>query len=95
MEQLVTAAEGVFLIVLTIASIKGLASILRRIRTQPYVTYCAVYVLVWAGIFGIIANFGILERQRSSMLPFYFVLLSLPALERIRPTHEWGVRARS
>jgi hypothetical protein len=94
MEQLVTAAEGVFLIVLSIASYKGFASILRRVRTQPYVTYCAVYVLIWAAVFGIISNFGILERQRSTMLPFFFVLLSLPALERIRSTNEWGVRDR-
>src|SRR6185436_2195806 len=83
MEQLVTAAEGTFLIVLTLASFKGLLSILRRIRTQPYVTYCAVYVLIWAAVFGIISNFGILERQRSTMLPFYFLLLALPARERV------------
>ena len=95
MEQLVTAAEGVFLIVLSIASFKGILSILRRVRTQPFVTYCAAYVLIWAAVFGIISNFGILERQRSTMLPLYFVLLCLPALERVRTTNEWGVRARS
>jgi len=94
-EQLVTAAEGVFLIVLSIASFKGIASILRRIRTQPYVTYCAVYVLIWAAVFGIISNFGILERQRSTMLPFYFTLLCLPALKRVRPHHERSVRAQT
>jgi len=95
MEQLVTAAECIFLVGLTIASIKGLASVFRRIRTQPYVTYCAVYVLVWAAIFGIISNFGILERQRSTMLPFYFVLVSLPALARTRSTEQRSVRTRS
>jgi hypothetical protein len=95
MEQLFTAAEGLFLIVLSIASYKGFASILRRIRTQPYVTYCAMYVIVWAAVFGIISNFGILERQRSTMLPFYFALLCLPALERVRSTNEQGVRSRA
>jgi len=94
LEQLLTAAEGIFLIVLSIASYKGLASILRRIRTQPYVTYSAMYVLLWAAIFGIISNFGILERQRSTMLPFYFVLLCLPAFSRADSSpREWGMRS--
>ena len=95
MEQLATAAEGVFLIGLSIASFKGLASIVRRARRQPYVTYCTVYVLTWAAIFGIISNFGILERQRSTLLPFYFVLLCLPALERISPRDKRGARTRA
>jgi hypothetical protein len=95
MEQLVAAAEGFFLIGLTIASLKGLSSVFRRARRQPYVAYCAVYVLTWAAIFGIISNFGILERQRSTMLPFYFVLLCLPALETVRPAREWSVRSRA
>jgi len=95
LEQLVTAAEGAFLIVLSIASYKGLASVLRRIRTQPYVTFCAMYVIIWAAVFGIISNFGILERQRSTMLPFYFALLCLPALSRVDSTPEWGVRTRT
>jgi hypothetical protein len=95
MEQLVTAAEGVLLIVLSIASYKGLLSILRRIRTQPFVTYCAVYVLIWAAVFGIISNFGILERQRSTMLPFYFVLLCLPAIAPTSRTERWSVRTTS
>jgi hypothetical protein len=93
-EQLVTAAEGVFLIVLAIANYKGLASILRRIRTQPYVTYCATYILIWAAVFGIISNFGILERQRSTMLPFFFVALCLPPLTRTDSSREWGMRGR-
>jgi len=67
---------------------------LRRIRTQPYVTFCSMYVIVWAAVFGIISNFGILERQRSTMLPFYFVLLCLPALSRVESTPEWGMRGR-
>ena len=95
MQQLITAAEGAFLIGLTIVSFKGVMSIFRRIRTQPYVTYCAAYVLIWAAIFGVIANFGILERQRSTMLPFFFVVLCLPALSRDRTTQDWGVRTRA
>lgn len=80
LEQIVTAAEGVFLVVLSIMSYKGLLSVLRRIRSQPYVTYAALYVLLWAAVFGIISNFGILTRQRSQMLPFYFLLVCLPGL---------------
>jgi hypothetical protein len=94
LEQLVAAAEGAFLIVLSIASYKGLLSVLRRLRTQPYVTYSALFVLLWAAVFGIISNFGILARQRSQMLPFYFLLLSLPALAARLPQRERTSTAR-
>jgi hypothetical protein len=85
LEQLVTATEGLFLVALTLTSLRGILSIFRRLRSQPYVTYAAIYVLLWAMVFGIISNFGILTRQRSQMLPFFFLLISLPALASLGP----------
>ena len=42
--------------------------------------FALAYVLLWILAFGIIANFGILARQRTQMYPFYFVLLSVAAV---------------
>jgi len=78
-EQLFTAVEGMVLIVITGLSVRRLLTVPRRFRTQPYVAFAAVYVLLWTLAFGVIANFGILARQRTQMLPFYFVLLAVPA----------------
>jgi hypothetical protein len=76
-EQIVTALEGVFLFGLCIASWRRLRSVLRRVRSEPYVTYALVYLLMFFFAFGTVGNFGILARQRSQAMPFVFVLLAL------------------
>jgi xanthosine utilization system XapX-like protein len=78
-EQLLGAAEGMVLLVLTAASARRLLTVPRRLRAQPYVMFALAFVLLWILAFGVIGNFGILARQRTQMLPFYFVLLSVPA----------------
>lgn len=79
LEQVVTAAEGVVLLLLAFGSLPRLRTMPGRLRSQPYVTFALVYVIMWVLVFGNIGNFGILARQRSSMLPFAFVLLSITA----------------
>ncbi len=79
-DQLVTAFEGLFLAILTVTSFRRLRTLPRRLRAQPYVMLSLAYVLLWILAFGIIANFGILARQRTQMYPFYFVLLSVTAV---------------
>lgn len=79
-EQILTAAEGLFLAILTAASWRRLLTIPRRLRAQPYLMLSLAYVLLWILAFGVIANFGILARQRTQMLPFYFALVSVAAV---------------
>ena len=82
-EQIVTSLEGLFLLGLVLASWQRLASIFGRLRSEPYVTYAVVYLLMFFFAFGTISNFGILARQRSQALPFLFVLLALyPAIHK-------------
>jgi len=47
-------------------------------RTNPYVTFAVVYALAFIIAFAGFANFGILARQRTLMLPLFLVLLALP-----------------
>jgi hypothetical protein len=90
-EQIATALEGVFLLGLTIASWRRLATVFGRLRSEPYVTYAVVYLLMFFFAFGTMSNFGIVARQRSQAIPFVFVLLSL-ALPT-RKTESKDVRA--
>ena len=79
-EGRLSAAEGLVLVVLTVMSFRRLRTIPRRLRAQPYVMFALSFVLLWILAFGIIANFGILARERTQMLPFYFVLLSVTSV---------------
>lgn len=78
-EALVTSVEAMFLAALCVLSWRRLLTIPRRLRSQPYVAVACAYLLMFFFAFGSIANFGILARERSQMMPFVFVLLALPA----------------
>ena len=67
-------------IVLAVVGWRRLLSIPKRIRPEPYVAMALAYVLMFIFAFGTIANFGILARERSQMMPYVFVLLSLTAV---------------
>jgi hypothetical protein len=72
-----TAFEALFLAGLAVASWRRLATIPFRLRRDPYVAYALSVVLMLIFALGTIGNFGILSRQRSQIVPFVFVLLSL------------------
>jgi hypothetical protein len=93
-EALIAAAEGVLLIAVTAASWRRLVLLPRKILREPYVAYALSMVLLFCFVFSVIANFGILTRQRTQVLPLLFVLLAIPpkgttpvaAQPRRRPT---------
>jgi hypothetical protein len=74
---LISAVEGLFLLVLTIQRLPWIVFAFRRVRRQPYVLMAAIYIALFVFAFSSIGNFGILARQRSMVLPVYAVLLSL------------------
>jgi hypothetical protein len=79
-DQFVTSLEALGLLLLIIASWRRLLSVPSRLRTQPYVALSLAFVLVFFFVFAVISNFGILARERTMMLPFVFVLLSVTVL---------------
>lgn len=93
-EALIAAAEGVLLIAVTAASWRRLVLLPWKILREPYVAYALSMVLLFCFVFSVIANFGILTRQRTQVLPLLFVLLAIPpkgttpvaAQPRRRPT---------
>jgi len=79
-EALGTSLEALGLLVLAVVGWRRLLSIPRRIRAEPYVALAIAFILMFIFAFGTIANFGILARERSQMMPYAFVLLSLTAV---------------
>ena len=76
------AAEDAVLLLLSLGRLRWTVSALRSSRRQPYVAFALACAGLLVGAFSAIANFGILARQRTQILPFYFVLLSIPPRDR-------------
>jgi hypothetical protein len=79
----VTALESTLLLCLTVARRRGVWQALRHPRRRPYVAFVVVYSLLFVFAFSSIANFGILARERTQVLPFFLVLLAVPAVRRV------------
>ncbi len=94
LSTIITAAEGVLLLGLSLLSLSRLARLPSALVRNAYVAYAAAFTFMFCYVFAFIANFGILARQRSQVLPFLFVLLALPAVtakrQRQRPDRATG-----
>jgi hypothetical protein len=79
--QILASLEGLALASFMVYRRKSIALSLRRIRTSPFLFYCWTVTLLYAITFQAFANFGLLVRERSLVLPALYVLLCLdPAL---------------
>lgn len=76
------AAEGTFLLLLSLVRWRWILSAVRRVRVQAYLGFALVYTLLFTLAFSSFSNFGILTRERVQVLPFYLVLLAVPATTR-------------
>ena len=83
-QGVVSAFEGVFLMLLCLRSLRRLRRIPSEMVSTPYVMFALVYVLVFVFAFSTIGNFGILVRQRVQVYPLFFVMLAIPATARLR-----------
>jgi hypothetical protein len=79
------ALEGTFLLLLTVLRIRWIKAALRSIRRQPYIGLAIIFTGLFVIAYSSIGNFGILVRQRSSVLPLFLVLLSVPPKGRLSP----------
>lgn len=85
----VTALESFMLLCLTISRRRAVWQAIRHPRRRPYMAFVLVYLALFVFAFSTIANFGILARERTQLLPFFLVLLVIPAGRRVpstRPT---------
>jgi hypothetical protein len=82
-QLLIAALEGTVLLGLAAMSIKSFRHIPSRLRRQPYLVLCATYTLMFVYAFSSFSNFGILTRQRVTVLPFALVFLALAGKEYV------------
>jgi hypothetical protein len=82
----VTALESFVLLCLTISRRRAVWQAIRHPRRRPYVAFVLVYMALFVFAFSTIANFGILARERTQLLPFFLVLLVIPSGRRAAPT---------
>ena len=75
--QILASFEGIALAGFIVYRRKSVALSLRRIRTSPFLFYCWTVTLLYAITFQAFANFGLLVRERSLVLPALYVLLCL------------------
>jgi hypothetical protein len=85
--QILASLEGVALAGFIIYRRSSVAMSLRQIRSSPFLFYCWTLTLLYAITFQAFANFGLLVRERSLVLPALYVLLCLDP-SRARPTTE-------
>ncbi|WP_432478362.1 hypothetical protein [Nocardioides sp. GXQ0305] len=84
-QMLLAAAESALLMLLVVLAWRSLVQVPGRLRREPYLIMCLVYVLLFIFAFSNFSNFGMLTRQRVQVLPFVLVFL---ALRRPPPTYE-------
>ena len=77
--QLLSSLESALLVGLIVARLSSLRAALRRARSTPFLLYCWTFVILYAATFSSIANFGLLVRQRSLVMPAMFALISVRA----------------
>ncbi len=75
--QLLASLESVVLIGFIVVRFSSIKFALRKARSTPFILFCWVLTLLYAMTFSSFANFGLLVRQRSLVLPALFVLIAI------------------
>jgi Uncharacterised nucleotidyltransferase len=84
--QLLSSVESAVLVGIIVARLSSVRAALRQARSTPFLLFCWVLIILYAATFASFANFGLLVRQRSLVLPALFVLLAVRAPDRPPPT---------
>jgi hypothetical protein len=75
--QLLASLESALLAGLMVIRISSLRLSLSRSRTTPFLMYAWILTILYSLTFASFANFGILVRQRSLVLPALYVLIAV------------------
>lgn len=81
-QELVAGLEGTFLLLFALARIRWVIAAVRSVVKQPYVLMAMIHSGLFVLAFSSVSNFGILVRQRSSLLPFALIFLCIPPKRR-------------
>ena len=94
--ELVAAGENTLLLGLLFLSLRQLRIIPRAAFARPYVMMCLIYTAGFMYAFAALGNLGLIERERSMLLPFLLVLLGIPrSPKHTRHPYDWELRRRA
>jgi hypothetical protein len=89
-QSLIASIEGLALMGVAALSWPRFVMLPSQLRRNPYLTFAAVYSLLFVVAFSNIGNFGILTRQRAQLFPFALVFFALP-VTKVR-TGSWRAK---
>jgi hypothetical protein len=93
--QLIAAGENTVILVLILASLRQFRFAIRASFARPYVLMCFVYSIGFLYAFAALGNLGLIERERTLLLPFLLVLLCIPrGPKRAPPHYEWELKRK-
>jgi hypothetical protein len=79
--QILASLESTVVIGLIVFRFDSIRTAFRQSRRWPFILYCLILLLLYSMTFSAFANFGLLNRQRSLVLPALYALIALePAL---------------
>jgi hypothetical protein len=84
MQGMAAALEGSFLLLLSLVRIRWALSALRYLRRRPYLVFAFVNVVLFITAFSVLANFGLLARQRTLLMPLFLVFITIPPRDRAK-----------
>ena len=94
--QLFSALENTVLLGVVFASLRQLRLVPRVALARTYVLMCAVFTVTFIYAFASLGNAGLIDRERTVMLPFFLVLLCIPRAPRHqKPRAEWELPRRA
>jgi hypothetical protein len=92
----IAAIENSVILGLVLISLRNLRMVPRAAFARPYVMLCAIYTVLFIYTFAALGNLGLIERERTMMIPFMLVLLCVPRGPRgAPPRYEWELRRRA
>lgn len=74
----VAALDGTFLLLLVLWRWRHLVAAIRSALSNPLLGFCGVAFLLFVTGLSFEANFGVIVRHRTMVLPFLFILLAVP-----------------
>ncbi len=92
----VAAAENLVIIALILISLRNLRMVPRATFARPYLMVCLVYTGAFFYTFAALGNLGLIERERTMMLPYMLALLCVPrGPKRQPPRYDWELRRKT
>lgn len=74
----IAAVDSTLLLLLVLRRARHLVAGVFAVHRNPLVVFCGIVVVLFTAALAFEANFGALVRHRTMVLPFLFILLSLP-----------------